>query len=59
MGSVGQPRDNNPKAAYCIFDTENKKVHIKRTGYNKEGARKKIINVGLPKLLGDRLLVGR
>jgi predicted phosphodiesterase len=59
VGSVGQPRDNNPKASYCIFDTEKKEVRIKRAVYDIEAAREKIINARLPVSLGDRLLSGR
>lgn len=59
VGSVGQPRDNNPKAAYCIYDTERKEIQIKRVDYDMETARKKIISCGLPRFLGDRLFVGR
>lgn len=59
VGSVGQPRDNNPKASYCVYDTEQREVQIKRVAYDTETARKKIINAGLPKFLGDRLLMGR
>ncbi|MDD4954124.1 MAG: metallophosphoesterase family protein, partial [Candidatus Omnitrophica bacterium] len=33
-GSVGQPRDGNPAAAYCVYDTELKKVTLKRVDYN-------------------------
>lgn len=59
VGSVGQPRDGNPDAAYCIYDTQTKKVQIKRVKYNKGLARKKIIKAGLPEFLGDRLLTGQ
>jgi predicted phosphodiesterase len=59
VGSTGQPRDRNIKAAYCIYDTEKKEVHIKRVSYDTGAARKKIIDAGLPKFLGDRLLAGR
>lgn len=59
VGSVGQPRDGNPKAAYCIYDTDKKEIQIKRVRYDTETARKKIINAGLPQFLGDRLLAGR
>lgn len=59
VGSVGQPRDGNPDAAYCVFDTEKGKIHIKRVSYDVETARKKIIDAGLPMMLGDRLLTGR
>jgi predicted phosphodiesterase len=59
VGSVGQPRDGNPKAAYCIYDTEKKEINIKRVDYNVEAARKKVIEAGLARFLGDRLLVGQ
>ncbi len=58
VGSVGQPRDGNPDAAYCIYDTDEKKVQIKRIGYGIEAARKKIYDAGLPRLFGDRLKTG-
>lgn len=59
VGSVGQPRDNNPKASYCIYDTDKKEIRIKRIDYDIETARKKILDAGLPNFLGDRLLLGR
>lgn len=59
VGSVGQPRDKNPKAAYCVYDSDNNEVWIKRIDYDIETARKKIIDAGLPRFLGDRLLAGR
>jgi putative phosphoesterase len=59
VGSVGQPRDNNPQAAYCVYDTDTRLVRIKRVAYDVETARKKIIGAGLPRILGDRLLSGR
>ncbi len=59
VGSVGQPRDNDPGAAYCIYDTEKKIVQIKRIDYDIKTARKKIIDIGLPQFLADRLLWGR
>jgi len=58
VGSVGQPRDGNPRAAYCIYDTDSRKLWIKRVSYDMNTARKKIVDAGLPKFLGDRLLVG-
>jgi predicted phosphodiesterase len=59
VGSVGQPRDSSPEACYCIYDTDKKEVRIKRVDYDIATARKKIIDAGLPKFLGDRLLLGR
>lgn len=59
VGSIGQPRDGNPCAAYCIYDTDKKEVQLKRAAYDIQTARKKIINAGLPQFLGDRLTIGR
>lgn len=59
VGSTGQPRDGNPDAACCIYDTVKRTAQIKRIKYGTETARNKIINAGLPRPLGDRLLSGR
>lgn len=59
VGSVGQPRDRNSQAAYCIYDNQARTVQIKRIAYDVEAVRKKIIAAGLPLFLGDRLLEGR
>lgn len=59
VGSVGQPRDGNPQAAYCIYDTDAKIAQMKRIDYDVQTARKKIIARGLPRFLGERLLIGR
>ncbi|OGX43793.1 MAG: hypothetical protein A3G38_04330 [Omnitrophica WOR_2 bacterium RIFCSPLOWO2_12_FULL_51_8] len=59
VGSVGQPRDDDIRAAYCIFDTASRKIRIKRVDYDAAAARGKIIDSGLPKFLGERLLLGR
>lgn len=59
VGSVGQPRDGDSHAAYCIYDVTKKNVQIKRISYDIQAARGKIINAGLPGFLGERLLVGR
>jgi predicted phosphodiesterase len=59
VGSVGQPRDGDPRAAYCVYDTDKRKIQIKRIDYDIETARQKIIRGGLPTFLGDRLTAGR
>ena len=59
VGSVGQPRDDNPAAAYCIYDTHKNEILIKRIGYDVGVTRNKIIDAGLPRFLGDRLIAGR
>ena len=58
-GSVGQPRDNDPAAAYCIYDTAEKIVRIKRVKYDVESAQQKIIRAGLPRIMAERLSLGK
>lgn len=58
-GSVGQPRDENPEAAFVIFDSVAQLVIYHRTPYDIEKAQSKIRSAGLPGLLADRLAVGR
>jgi predicted phosphodiesterase len=57
-GSVGQPRDRNPAAAYAIYDAGKRSVFFERVPYDAERTRQKIHRAGLPGMLGDRLLVG-
>ncbi len=58
-GSVGQSRDGDRRASYCIYDPARSEVEFRRIEYDVEKARERIINAGLPKVLGDRLLQGR
>jgi predicted phosphodiesterase len=58
-GSVGQPRDENPKAAYAVFDTESQVFRIERVEYDIEAATSKILRAGLPEVLAERLWLGR
>ena len=58
-GSVGQPRDSNPDAAYCIFNTKTLKIEFKRVKYKIEKAAKKILKAGLPQFLASRLYSGK
>ncbi len=58
-GSVGQPRDGDWRAAYCIYDTEKNVVEQRRVKYDLATAQKKILKAGLPRLLADRLGIGR
>lgn len=57
-GSVGQPRDRDPRAAYGMYDSEARRFTLYRVPYNVEGARKRILAAGLPNVLADRLLHG-
>ncbi|MGE5308426.1 MAG: metallophosphoesterase family protein [Deltaproteobacteria bacterium] len=59
VGSVGQPRDGDPRASYCVFDTEKRTIEMRRVEYDARSAARKIIDAGLPPFLGDRLLYGR
>jgi len=58
-GSVGQPRDGDPRAAYAIYDSTEGIVTLRRATYPVERAQEKIIAAGLPKALAHRLSVGR
>jgi len=58
-GSVGQPRDGNWRAAYCIYDIENNLVELLRVKYDLATAQKKIVKAGLPRPLAERLAIGR
>ena len=59
VGSVGQPRDGNPRACVAFFDTETFAYELVRLPYHVEGARQRIEDVGLPRTLSDRLRTGR
>jgi predicted phosphodiesterase len=58
-GSVGQPRDGDPRTAYVMYDSEEHTVSYHRTPYDVETAQRKIRDAGLPSILADRLTVGR
>ncbi len=57
-GSVGQPRDLDPRAAYALYDSDQRVVTYCRTPYDIRGAQKKILAAGLPDMLAVRLEVG-
>jgi len=58
-GSVGQPRDGDPRASYGIFDSSGEiKFQIHRVEYDIDAAATKITIRGLPRLLADRLYIG-
>jgi diadenosine tetraphosphatase ApaH/serine/threonine PP2A family protein phosphatase len=59
VGSVGQPRDRDPRAAYALWDTTTRRVTIRRVRYDVGAARAKILAARLPRILGDRLAEGR
>jgi len=59
VGSVGQPRDGDWRASYCIYDTNVNSITLKRLEYDIAAAQKAIVAAGLPKKLAERLSVGR
>jgi predicted phosphodiesterase len=59
VGAIGQPRDEDPRAAYAVYDTKQQEVLLKRVSYDIEDAVRKILDSGLPEILGERLRFGR
>ena len=57
-GSIGQPRDRDPRAAYMTYDSDKKVVRWHRVAYPVDRAQQRILKAGLPKLLADRLAIG-
>jgi diadenosine tetraphosphatase ApaH/serine/threonine PP2A family protein phosphatase len=57
-GSVGQPRDGDPQAAYAIYFPLDRVVEFRRVAYDAEAAAEKIRAAGLPDSLASRLLTG-
>jgi diadenosine tetraphosphatase ApaH/serine/threonine PP2A family protein phosphatase len=58
VGSVGQPRDRDPRASLCVYDSDKNIVIFKRLDYNIKGAAAKILKAGLPSVLAERLYIG-
>ena len=58
-GSVGQPRDGDPRTAYVLYDPDDHFLFYYRLPYDIETAQSKIRRAGLPPLLAERLAVGR
>jgi diadenosine tetraphosphatase ApaH/serine/threonine PP2A family protein phosphatase len=58
VGSVGQPRDRNPAAAYTTFDTERREITFHRVPYDHHAAADKIRHAGLPEALAYRVEAG-
>jgi len=58
-GSVGQPRDGDPRASFAVIDTDERRLSIHRVAYDVETSARKIRQAGLPGFFADRLVVGR
>jgi len=57
VGSVGQPRDGDPRLGYALYDGAS--VRWRRIAYDHQAAGRRILEAGLPPSLAERLLVGR
>jgi len=59
LGSVGQPRDRDPAAAFAIYDTVAREITFLRVPYDVEAAAQRIREQGLPPWLAERIFLGR
>jgi len=58
-GSVGQPRDGDPRASYAVIDTQRRTMSVHRMTYDVAAAQRKIRAANLPAFFADRLALGR
>lgn len=58
VGSIGQPRDGNPKLSFGILESSEGRYKNVRADYNKIVTAEKIVRAGLPRVLGERLMRG-
>lgn len=59
VGSVGQPRDRDPRASFAVWDRASSETRVVRAAYDIPGAQARILDAGLPAFLADRLTEGR
>ncbi len=59
IGSVGQPRDGDPRSCYFIYDTETETVKLQRVQYDIRNTQNNMAKLGLPEYLIERLTAGR
>lgn len=59
VGSVGQPRDGDPRASYVVYDPKNREIKFRRVAYDIETAMQKNLAAGLPERLALRLVQGK
>ena len=58
VGSVGQPRDGDARAAFVVWDRENGNLQLRRVSYDVATAQAKILSAGLPPFLAERIELG-
>lgn len=59
VGSVGQPRDGDPRAAYALYDVERNLIELRRVPYDFTSTQRKILAAGLSERMAARLAIGR
>ena len=59
VGSVGQPRDGDPRAGFVIYEPEERRITLHRVPYDVRRCQEKIEKAGLPARLAQRLAAGR
>jgi diadenosine tetraphosphatase ApaH/serine/threonine PP2A family protein phosphatase len=58
VGSVGQPRDGDPRACFCVYDPDKATLRMERVLYAVATTQEKIVKAGLPSYLAQRLALG-
>ena len=58
VGSVGQPRDGDPRASYCVWDSDQRRIELKRIEYDYKPTQRKILEAGLPSRFAKKLETG-
>ena len=59
MGSVGQPRDGDPRASYVVYDMAARQIRFRRVAYDVQAAMARNRLAGLPEKCASRLEIGR
>ena len=59
VGSVGQPRDGDVRASFCIWHSEERRIELRRVPYNIETVQRKILASRLPAWFAERLAIGK
>lgn len=59
VGSVGQPRDGDPRPSYAVYDVAAQRITVRRIEYDMATAQRKILDAGLPPMLAERLALGK
>lgn len=59
VGSIGQPRDNNPDSCAVVLDEDERTIEFLRIPYDISSSQEKILSQGLPSYLAERLLLAR